>query len=270
MSAVDGVTPHGRWQRTPQVALLLGAAAAAWFGVVVLNRGMGTMASPAALGFVTFLATWALMMGAMMLPSAIPVVSLYSRSFYGHRNLRLVAVTAGYLSVWTISGAPAYALAWAAWQTVGSKAATTALALTILLFCGVYQLTPLKRRCLTRCRSPLWLALRYSAYHGRCRDFRAGLHNGAYCLACCWPLMSLMAAFATMSLVAMVGLAVVVVVEKSWRHGPDFARAVGLAALALAVAVAIDPALAAGLSHSGANGISGAGMTQAMPMRHLR
>jgi len=62
---------------------------------------------------------------------------------------------------------------------------------------------------------------------------------------------------------------VVVVVEKSWRHGPDFARAVGLAALALAVAVAIDPALAAGLSH-GANGSSGAGMTQAMPMRHLR
>jgi predicted metal-binding membrane protein len=108
--------------------------------------------------------------------------------------------------------------------------------------CGVYQLTPLKSRCLKHCRSPLSLLLHYGAYRGALRDVRAGVHHGAFCLCCCWSLMALFVVVGVMNLAAMVVLA-----EKLWVHGEVLARVVGIAALALAVAVIWVPALAPGL-----------------------
>jgi predicted metal-binding membrane protein len=261
-------TAHGTWRLTPQLALVLAAAIAAWVAVVFLKGSMGAMASPP--GFGAFATGWALMMAAMMLPSVAPVASLYSRSFTRQRSLRLAWFTAGYLTVWTLSALPAYALAWGVEHVAGSAGAMAPLAVIVSAAYGLYQLTPLKRRCLTLCRSPLWLALRYSAYRGSCRDVRAGMHNGAYCLVCCGPLMSLIIAFGAMSILAMASLAAVVVLEKTWRRGERVARAAGLAALALAVALAVDPALAAGLIHP--SGLSTSAGAQAImtPMSHHR
>ena len=80
---------------------------------------------------------------------------------------------------------------------------------------------------------------------------RAGAHHGAYCLGCCWSLMALFVVVGVMNLAAMVVLAAVVLAEKLWAHGEVLARAVGLAALALAVAVIWVPALAPGLHGTG-------------------
>jgi predicted metal-binding membrane protein len=123
----------------------------------------------------------------------------------------------------------------------------TAAAVVVFAGCGVYQLTPLKSRCLRHCRSPLSLLLHYGSYRGALRDVRAGAHHGAYCLGCCWSLMALFVVLGVMNVAAMVVLAVVVLVEKLRVHGEVLARAVGVAALAFAVAVIWVPALAPGL-----------------------
>jgi predicted metal-binding membrane protein len=76
---------------------------------------------------------------------------------------------------------------------------------------------------------------------------RAGAHHGAWCLGCCWSLMALFVVVGVMNLAAMVVLAAVVLAEKLWVHGELLARAVGVASLALAVAVIWLPELAPGL-----------------------
>jgi predicted metal-binding membrane protein len=81
----------------------------------------------------------------------------------------------------------------------------------------------------------------------RSRDLRAGVHHGAYCLGCCGVLMVLLVAVGVMNLTAMVGLAAVVLVEKTWRWGPVAGRVFGVAALGLAVAIIWLPWLAPGL-----------------------
>jgi predicted metal-binding membrane protein len=113
--------------------------------------------------------------------------------------------------------------------------------------CGVYQLSRLKDRCLAHCRSPLALLLHYGSYKGRSRDLRAGAHHGAYCLGCCWGLMVILIAVGVMNIAAMIGLAAVVLVEKTWRWGALAGRVAGVATLGLAVAIIWLPWLAPGL-----------------------
>jgi len=246
-------------QLTPPASLLLVAAAGAWVGVVVVARDMGSMPGTMGLGVGSFVAVWALMMAAMMLPSAAPFASLYARSFGRNRGSRLAAFASGYLVVWTLAALPAYGLAWLAGRLVGDhSAAATVLAVAVFAACGFYQLTPQKDRCLARCRSPLGFVLKLGGYRGRTRDLRAGLYHGAFCLACCWALMALLVAFGLMNLIAMVVLAGAVLVEKTWAWGPSFSRALGVAALVLAIAVVFEPGLAPGLQHAaGANGMGG-------------
>ena len=242
-------------QLTPQTSLLLVAAAGAWAGVAMLARGMGSMPGTMGLGIGSFVAVWALMMSAMMLPSVVPFASLYVRTFGDSRGWRLAGFASGYLIVWTLAALPAFGLAWLAdLLAQAHPTAATTLAVAIFAACGVYQLTPLKDRCLARCRSPLGFVLKLGGYRGRTRDLRVGLYHGAFCLACCWALMALLVAFGLMNVIAMVVLAVAVLVEKTWAWGPAFARGLGIAALVLAVLVAFEPALAPGLHHPATQG----------------
>jgi predicted metal-binding membrane protein len=176
------------------------------------------------------------------------VASMYQRSVRSYRALRLAGFTGGYLLAWVGAGIPAFLLtAFVARLVNDHPAWATAVAVAVFAACGVYQLTPLKSRCLRHCRSPLSLLLHYGSYQGALRDVRAGAHHGAYCLGCCWSLMALFVVVGVMNLAAMVVLAAVVLAEKLWVHGEALSRAVGVAALALAVAVIWLPALAPGL-----------------------
>jgi predicted metal-binding membrane protein len=211
---------------------------------------MGPMPGTMDLGIGSFVGVWALMMAAMMLPSVAPFAALYTRSFRQNRWVRGAGLAAGYLVVWIAAAVPAYGLAWLADRLVGHHpTAATGLAAGIFVACGVYQLTPLKDRCLARCRSPLGFVLKFAGYRGRTRDLRVGLYHGAFCLACCWALMALLIAFGLMNLIAMVVLATAILVEKTWAWGPRFGRVLGAAALVLALLVVFEPRIAPGLYH---------------------
>ncbi|MFI0716029.1 DUF2182 domain-containing protein [Streptomyces inhibens] len=236
--------------------LLLVAAAAAWVWVVTRSGGIPAMPGTMGLGLHAFLAVWTLMTAAMMLPATAPVAALYARTITVHRAPHMVVFTLAYLLVWAAAGLPAYALAVGLGRAASLPAvAGTAAAAAVFAVSGVYQLTPLKDRCLARCRSPLGLMLRYASYPGPSRDLCAGAHHGAFCLGCCWSLMALLAAFGLMNLWAMVVLAAVITAEKLVPAGRLVARAVGVASIALAVAVFWVPALAPGLTGGGMSGM---------------
>jgi predicted metal-binding membrane protein len=249
-------------QVTRPTSVLLVVAALAWVAVVMLARDMGVMPGTMGLTFAPFVGVWALMMSAMMLPTVTPFAALYTRTLTDHRASRITSLALGYLLVWTVTAVPAYALALLAQDlTVTRPTAATALAAVIFAGCGIYQLTPLKDRCLSRCRSPLGFALKYGSYRGRLRDLRVGINHGAFCVGCCWALMLVLVAVGLMNLLFMVALSAIVLAEKTWSWGPKLSRAVAIMALVLAVAVVVRPSLAAGLYQ--APDMTGSTMTMA-------
>jgi predicted metal-binding membrane protein len=248
MSSSPGLAGQRPGLASPEAALLLMLAAGAWAATLVLARGMAGMTGTMGLGLALFVPLWTLMMAAMMLPSVAPTASLYARTFRQNRGVRSAGMVAGYLGVWALVGVPAYGLArLAGWLTGMHPTAAHVLAVAFFAVCGLYQLSGLKDRCLSHCRSPIGLLLHYGSYRGRTRDLRVGVHNGAYCLGCCWGLMVILIAVGVMNVAAMVGLAALVLIEKVWRWGPVAGRLAGVAALALAVATIWLPWLAPGL-----------------------
>ncbi len=233
---------------------LVGLSVAAWIATVAWARSTGMGAAPGTMGMnlVAFVAMWALMMTAMMLPSVGPFVGVYQRTITESRLPRLVGLAVGYLAVWAAVGAIAFGIATWFGDLAGSNAtAAQVVAVTTFALVGLYQLSPLKYRCLSHCRTPIGHLVHYLGFQGPLRDVRAGLSHGWFCLGCCWALMVLMVAFGVMNIAAMIGLAAVIAVEKVWRHGERFARAVGVAAIAYAVALIFMPELAPGLDPGG-------------------
>jgi predicted metal-binding membrane protein len=247
-------------QVTLPASILLVVAAAAWVAVVAVARTMGVMPGTMGLAFGEFVVVWALMMTAMMLPTIAPFAALYTRTLSDHQARRIAELACGYLLVWIVAAVPVYALAWTAGALVATRPmAARSMAVAIFAVCGIYQLTPIKDRCLARCRSPLGFVVKYGAYKGRLRDLRVGMSHGGFCLACCWSLMAILVAVGLMNLFAMVVLGAVVLSEKTWTRGAQLSRVVGVVALVLAVAVALVPSLAAGLNpapHTPGGGMS--------------
>ena len=248
MSSSSGLARPRPGLAAHEVAFLLILAAGAWAATVALARGMAGMTGTMGLGLAAFVPIWTLMMAAMMLPSVTPVATLYARTVQGNRTARIAGLVAGYLAVWALAGLPAYGLAWlAGWLAGRHPSAAQGAAVAVFALCGAYQLSPLKDRCLAHCRSPLGLLLHYGSYRGRLRDLRVGVHHGGYCLGCCWALMLILVAVGVMNVAAMVGLAALVLTEKTWRRGPAAGRLAGVAALGLAMATIWFPWLAPGL-----------------------
>jgi predicted metal-binding membrane protein len=239
-------------------ASLLLLTAAAW--VVTLRSpmggddmaGMGMVMTPAVGDAFAYVAVWAVMMAAMMLPSAMPMIGLYAAT---QRNAATAAAqtvavagfTLMYLALWAATGLPIY---------FGSLAlmalAPDALAYVtagVLLMAGVFQFSPLKQVCLRHCRSPLGFLLG----HWRA-GWRGGLALGwahaCYCLGCCWALMVVLVVAGAMGLTWVLLIACVVAAEKLLRGGEWVARAAGVALALLGVAVALHPRLAIALRAS--------------------
>jgi predicted metal-binding membrane protein len=238
-------------RRIPSASMLLVAAAIAWLAVIALEAGMGSMASSMDIGLASFVGVWVLMMSAMMLPAVTPFAAVYAQTLGDRRLGRVTALVVGYLIVWSAVALPAYLVSRLADRAVSDRPGVgTALAIVVFVACGVYQLTPLKDRCLAHCRSPLATMLRYGNYRGVSRDVRVGAHHGLYCVGCCWGLMALLIVFGWMNVVAMVALATVVVIEKAWIRGQQFGRFLGLVALGFAALAVFTPGVAPGLHHA--------------------
>jgi predicted metal-binding membrane protein len=234
---------------TREAAGLLLVAGLAWLAVIAQARGMSAMGGTMGLGLVAFIPVWTLMMAAMMLPSVAPVAVLYERSVTRNRIPRLTGFSAAYLLVWALAGVPAFAIA-ALVPSLAMDHPLTArfIAAGIFLVIGLYELSPLKDRCLQQCRSPLSLLLHYSGFQGPLRDVRAGTHHALYCLGCCWALMLVLVVAGIMNLLVMVILAAVVLIEKYWSRGEAFTRVVATAAVMLAAAAIWLPGLSPGLA----------------------
>ena len=247
---------------TTTIALVI-ASTAAWAATIAWARssGMGAMPGTMGMGLGEFTAMWALMMAAMMLPSVGPFVGIYARTITESRPPRLVMLGLGYLAVWAAVGVFAFFVAeWFGRLAAGNATAARAVAVGTFALVGVYQLSPLKYRCLSHCRTPIGHLVHYLGFGGPLRDFRAGASHGWFCLGCCWALMVLMIAFGVMNLAAMIVLAAVIAIEKIWRHGERFARLVGVASIAFALALIFAPELAPGLDPGGVVDMNGASM----------
>jgi len=176
---------------------------------------------------------WWLMMVAMMLPSAVPAILLYARIRQLHEGKAIGAswmFLSGYLAMWllfSIAAAVAQSL-----LTGPSMALDNRLAQSVILVAaGLYQLSPLKSVCVSQCRSPAEFLSRHWR-PGPAGTIRLGLIHGAYCLGCCWMLMALLFVGGVMNLLWVIGLTIIVAIEKLAPGGPLLGRAAGAALIA--------------------------------------
>lgn len=229
------------------LATLVGFAALAW--LLTARRMAGMDAGPGTdlgtLGFYTL--SWIVMMAAMMFPSIVPMVLVFSmvqrrRRARGalRRGVSTNLFIAGYLVSWTAFGLVAYA-AFTFVRTLSISALSWAhggryAAGAVLLAAASYQLTPAKNACLRRCRGPLDFVLEHW-HEGRLGALRMGAIHGGWCVGCCWMLMAALFALGVMSITWMILIAVVIAAEKLLPSPTITNRviAAGLAALGLAV-----------------------------------
>jgi predicted metal-binding membrane protein len=208
----------------------------------------GLMACPdnAALYLWQAFEMWFLMMVAMMLPSAAPMILLYGTVARGPRAqgaaLAPTAAFAGvYLALW---GGFSLVAAVAQWVLIRlAVVSETSLALgpprlagALLVLAGLYQFSAAKRACLENCRSPLSFVTRLwrPGWRGA---LRLGLAHGLYCLGCCALLMALLFVFGVMNLVWVAALALLVAAEKMLPFGERIASVAGVFAIACGLAM---------------------------------
>ena len=195
---------------------------------------------------VVFLGLWTVMMAAMMLPAAAPMIIVFASAQAQHE--RPVAIptwifVAGYLLVWVAAGAVVYVIVQLGGEmaTLISSTARTGLGPLALGFtlvvAGFYQFTPLKPVCLNHCRSPL----AFVAQHwrdGRLGALQMGIWHGTYCLGCCWALFAVLVAAGVMSVAWMLLLTLAVFVEKVLAQGRRVSTVIGVAFVALGIMIA--------------------------------
>jgi predicted metal-binding membrane protein len=177
---------------------------------------------------------WTVMMAAMMLPSASPMIMTYARIVRGRERggwPQVLMFAAGYLVMWTVFSAVA-----TAGQVLLQRAALLSNALStgpvaggiILAVAGVYQFTPLKTACLSYCQSPIGFFMT-NWRDGTTGALRMGLKHGAFCIGCCWMLMALLFVAGAMNLLWIAALSAFVLLEKAVPRGDLIAKAAGVA-----------------------------------------
>jgi predicted metal-binding membrane protein len=225
---------------------------AAWLGVVL--QAAAPMAGSVTAEGLVFLSAWGIMMAAMMLPSAMPMIALYGAMRQKATGTRLAGASTAlfalvYLAVWVAFGVPVYVATVVIGAQMGLADLLPYALAVVLVAAGVYQLTPLKRACLRVCRNPLsfLLARSRSGYRG---TLGLALEHAAYCVGCCWGLMVVLVAAGAMALNWVLLIAAVVSVEKLLPRGEWTARVVGGILVLSGLAVAVHPDLAIALRPS--------------------
>ncbi|HEV2056704.1 MAG TPA: DUF2182 domain-containing protein [Methylomirabilota bacterium] len=190
---------------------------------------------------------WAVMMIAMMVPAAAPMVLTFAmvqrtRREQDRAAIPTVVFLLGYAAVWT---AYATAAALAQWRLHEAGLLSAAMASTsarlggaLLLVAGIFQWTPLKQACLAKCRSPLSFVMT-EWRDGRAGAFVMGMRHGAYCVACCWALMALLFVAGVMNLLWVAGLAAFVLAERVLPGGPAVSRIAGTLLLVAGVVILV-------------------------------
>jgi predicted metal-binding membrane protein len=231
------------------LATLLVLAAAAWAILIWQSTEVGAdsemmggehMGLTMGMGAPLFIALWAAMMVAIMFPTAAPMILTFARVQKNRQERGQLYVPTwlfigSYILLWFATGLVAYLVA-----AGGDEMAEDSIWLMdnaarigggVLILAGLYQLSPLKSTCLSKCRSPMSFILG-SWRDGRVGAVVMGLEHGVYCLGCCWLLFVILFPLGMMNVAAMALITFVIFAEKSLAIGPNVGR---LAAAALIV-----------------------------------
>ena len=206
---------------TAAAATTLGLAGVSWvFAVRHMNgMDMGVATALGSIGF--FLGAWVLMMTAMMLPGAVPVVfRLVGRT---GRPRTLPFFLASYLAVWTVFGLAVYTL----YRPHGTVAAGL-----VAIAAGVYEFTPLKQFFRRRCH----------------QEVNTGFEYALYCIGSTIGLMALLIAVAVMSVTWMGLIAAVVLGQKLLPATARIDLLLGLAMVGLGILILLAPSAVPGLT----------------------
>jgi predicted metal-binding membrane protein len=219
------------WAASLATVLLGGARAGAHDWVIEQSTW------PWSVRIVAFLGVWLVMIGAMMMPTTIPIARLFAAASARQPRpaVARAAFYATYVGLWSAFALIALAgdtrLHWAVDHWPWLAAHTHVILASALLLAGAYEFSPLKNACLRACRTPLaTMALHYR--HGAAGGWRVGIAHALSCLGCCWALMLVMFATGVGSLIWMLGLAAVMLMEKTSRVGRTLTRPVGALLLA--------------------------------------
>ncbi len=225
LNAVPSTTyPLGR-ERNAILAALLVLSAACWAAVVWRWSASDGSDMGLTMGMATplFLALWVAMMVAMMFPTAAPMILMFARiqKGKGARGQAAVPVwifVGAYLVIWTAFGVLAYGGAVGAERLADRSSwlmhAAPRIGGGVLIAAGLYQLSPLKDVCLSRCRTPMQFILT-SWRDGSGGAWRMGVEHGVYCLGCCWMLFVILFPLGIMNVAAMALITLLIFVEKS-------------------------------------------------------
>jgi len=212
----------------------------------MIPSGMGLMV-PAhtpwrAMEFAFVFAMWTVMMVGMMTPSATPMILMYAclgrqTEARGRPLAATVWFTAGYFLVWVAFALLATFVQWALERTalLDSWMASTSNVLGAFVFvaAGSYQWTRLKDVCLTQCQRPFAFLMRHGGFR---RDapssLMLGLRHGAYCVGCCWVLMTLLLVGGVMNVLWIALLALLIILEKVTSFGRPIAHLAGIVLVA--------------------------------------
>jgi predicted metal-binding membrane protein len=207
-----------------------------------MTTGMATgMAMPTiqpwgVVDFLLMFVMWAVMMFAMMTPSAAPMVLTYTRiNRQRGAEVKPVPGTAifylGYLLVWTAFSAAATlaqgGLHAATLLSPMMETTSPVLGGIILIAAGLFQFTPLKHACLSHCRTPLGYFMT-EWREGKWGALVMGVRHGAYCVGCCWLIMALLFVAGVMNLFWIAVIAAYVLAEKLLPNGHKVSWGIGI------------------------------------------
>ena len=210
-SAADLTSRLVRHERGVLVGAVLMLATLSWI-FVLDGMAMDSMHPP----LWALVVMWSIMMVAMMLPSATPAILLYATVRKSRQPDNAIAqpwvFLAGYLLVWLVFSVVA--------ALVQSRLPSAAMGLesrtaqaALLIAAGLYQLSPLKSACISQCRSPAqFISRNWRA--GTAGAVRLGILHGAYCVGCCWVLMTLLFVGGVMNVAWIIVITILVTAEK--------------------------------------------------------
>lgn len=242
-----------RFERNLILASLLALASLAWALLIWQSTEMGMdMSLTMGMGPALFIAMWAVMMVAMMFPTAAPMILMFAKVHAGRRDSGGSVVptwvfTGAYIMLWSATGLGAYALAVAGDALADHSSFVMSnsgrIGGLLLISAGIYQLTPLKTVCLSKCRSPIAYIMNSwrDGYRG---SFRMGLEHGAYCLGCCWLLFLILFPLGMMNIAILALVTALIFAEKALPIGRKSAQLAALGLVAYgAIVVAVPEAL---------------------------
>jgi predicted metal-binding membrane protein len=221
---------HGSW------------ADVAWLAALCRAVPAGEQLVPA----LAYALAWMLMIAAMMLPTALPLLAIVRRIVDGRRDAGalVAAVAAGYAFAWLAFGVIAYGIDIALREAAATSGWLIAhgwvVGSVVVAGAGAFQFSALKYRCLERCRSPYGFV--NSHWRGRrplAESLRLGLDHGLFCVGCCWALMLVTFVVGMGSLGWMLALAAAMAAEKNLPWGRRLRRPLGVALLAWGVGIAV-------------------------------